>query len=118
MTTATMYAVCEDCKREMSPNTGCTMAYVSKSANGPLVKRVFYGEEEDDWGAGSGRFCHDCNVGPGQPHHAGCDVERCPECGHQMLMCLGSSEAEEEFREKLVELMGGEGCGWTHLARR
>ena len=100
------HATCEDCNRVMSPNVGCTATHVSKGPDAPLVQRIRCGEG-DDWG---GPICHDCNAGTGQIHHAGCDVERCPECGSQMLMCLGEPSAEE------IELFGSAGCGWTHLA--
>jgi hypothetical protein len=33
------------------------------------------------------RDCHDCKAKPGDPHKAGCDVERCPLCGGQLLTC-------------------------------
>src|ERR1043165_1342938 len=32
--------------------------------------------------------CPDCHAAPGEYHELGCEVERCPYCGHQLLMCL------------------------------
>src|SRR4051794_7171666 len=31
--------------------------------------------------------CHDCGVEPGGLHHLGCDVQRCPSCGDQLICC-------------------------------
>jgi len=36
--------------------------------------------------------CPDCNAKPGQFHHPGCDIEECPGCHHQLLMCGGDCE--------------------------
>lgn len=33
------------------------------------------------------RNCRDCGVAPGEIHVHGCDVERCPNCGHQLIGC-------------------------------
>lgn len=29
--------------------------------------------------------CHDCNARRGEYHHPGCDMERCPKCGLQLI---------------------------------
>ena len=35
----------------------------------------------------NGERCHDCNVADGGFHHPGCDMERCPRCGGQLISC-------------------------------
>jgi hypothetical protein len=58
--------------------------------------RIKYGEEPDDWGAD--RYpCGDCGVLKGQYHVPGCDVERCPSCGHQLISCDCELAESREF---------------------
>jgi hypothetical protein len=44
--------------------------------------------------------CHDCDVEEGQLHLPGCDMERCPFCGGQLISC-GCVRNEDEFETKL-----------------
>ena len=32
-------------------------------------------------------MCHDCGALEGALHERGCDMERCPFCGHQLITC-------------------------------
>ena len=70
----------------MAITTASCVGFTLLTVDGPL-ERVAYGSEEEDWGAASGRACHDCMVAPGGFHHVGCDVERCPRCGGQVIFC-------------------------------
>lgn len=55
--------------------------------DGTDYPRIPYGGERDvDWGADVGP-CHDCSAVKGELHAKGCDVERCPVCGGQVITC-------------------------------
>ncbi len=62
---------------------------------GNELARVRYGDEPEDWGANK-RPCHDCAVLKGQLHVLGCDVERCPLCGGQVITCDCPDEGDGE----------------------
>jgi hypothetical protein len=68
--------VCDNCEREMTTADGCIAVPVSVN-----------GEELDpvEWDGES--RCHDCGAMPGGYHHPGCDMERCPSCGGQLIGC-------------------------------
>ena len=87
-----MASICKDCGKEMTPGNGCTMERVSLT-NGEDIQRTRYGDEHrGPWEMPE--FCHDCNVAKGQTHHFGCDLERCPKCGGQLIGCACFEEKE------------------------
>jgi hypothetical protein len=60
------------------------------------------------------RDCPDCGTQPGELHVLGCDVERCPRCGRQLLSCgcLENCHDEDAILHRLP--WTGE---WPDLAR-
>ena len=72
------YAKCE-CGLEMTPGSECGLDMVI--AHGGWHRRC-----TEHW-CKPGESCHDCNAAHGKLHHVGCDNERCPVCGGQLLMC-------------------------------
>ena len=86
-------ATCSDCKQEMTTAVGCLPVgdTYSDFADGIARARIPY-----DTDGLHGRNCHDCRVQPGQLHHPGCDVERCPRCMGQAISCECTSTGERD----------------------
>lgn len=88
-------AICSACKHDMQVTDGCVevLIEIKRGRSTDYLKPIPYGQEQrygEDWQCRAhNQRCHDCNVKPGQFHHPGCDIEECPNCHHQMLMCGG-----------------------------
>lgn len=72
------------CGQDMLHPVGCGIKFVY--ANGKRYNRIPVGDARD-FGPGSKENCGDCNAPPGGVHHWGCDCERCPACGLQLISC-------------------------------
>lgn len=87
------FAKCDYCDSVMMYGVSChpTILY-----QGLIYKRIPYKNSYLTILAKKRRHtCHDCNVKLGQYHHLGCDMERCPICGSQLIGC-GCFDEEDE----------------------
>lgn len=73
-------AGCQDCGQEMRTAAGCTID--SLIIGDRRFARYRVGRLRDD-----GSPCGDCGARRPDYHHLGCDRERCPCCGWQLLSC-------------------------------
>lgn len=84
-------AICSWCNQEMSGKgvDSCIGNMHVEFPNGAKIQ-----SSTEHFGELSGR-CHDCNIKHGGFHHPGCDVERCPKCGGQLISCGCLDEDDE-----------------------
>lgn len=72
-------SICRDCNQEMMNSVGCTLKTVHMH-DGKTEDRIKYPSHMSN-------NCRDCNCPPDSYHHLGCDMERCPQCGGQIISC-------------------------------
>ena len=78
--------MCEYCKQDMRKAAGCIEIPVI--IDGVKYGQVKFGDEPDFIDlVGESSRCGDCNVRYGHYHRPGCDLERCPSCGLQLISC-------------------------------
>ena len=81
-----MGAICELCGRDMLESKGCAISKIHIA--GKVYKRIPVGDQGDFLeGSPADARCHDCGALMGHYHHWGCDCERCPVCGLQLIGC-------------------------------
>ena len=81
-----MGAKCELCGRDMHASNGCTVSTIRIA--GKVYKRIPVGGHGDFLeGEAAEVRCGDCGALMGRYHHWGCDCERCPACGLQLISC-------------------------------
>lgn len=101
-------AKCKQCNQEMLDSVGCLPKI---KIGGRIYERIKYGDPVHDKDIRTDIHCHDCEVSSGMYHHFGCDMERCPICGGQMLMHILTDYTCEESElviEALIDENGNE----------
>lgn len=81
--------ICDWCKNEMLDGVSCAGNTEVKYPDGTVLPSVAYAPGDPD------QRCHDCRAPAGGKHHPGCDMERCPRCGGQLISC-GCLDGQEE----------------------
>lgn len=73
--------------------------------NGKLYNPIKVGDSGDWYEGKENSVCGDCGVGYGVQHLPGCDIERCPICGRQLISCDCGEvyDVDENAREEDIE---------------
>jgi hypothetical protein len=101
-------AVCSWCDGEMTVAISCTVSAFHR--NGRRFHMVPFGDDPDR--RTSGDRCGDCGVTRGGWHHPGCDLQRCPACGGQLMSCgCLFDEDVPDASDLLAEPLGVDGNG-------
>lgn len=84
-------AVCDYCNQEMSTPGGI------KTCTGNETIEFPFGDSLPAIPWDGDNICYDCKIQPGGFHHPGCDNEKCPKCGGQLIGCgcLDEEDVEE-----------------------
>jgi hypothetical protein len=78
-------AMCNFCKRNMSETKGCD--HIPIIINGKEYEPIKVGAKGDFYENEKNANCTDCGSKYGNYHHPGCDYEKCPVCGLQLISC-------------------------------
>ena len=77
-------SMCKRCNKDMKEVKSCNnnnwvYLHGTRYPTIPYINPATFGAENPN--------CHDCGVQIGAKHHSGCDMERCPRCGGQLISC-------------------------------
>lgn len=86
-------AKCEYCGHDMLTAKGCVRVPVVH--NRKEYEPVKVGDPGDWYANDPDAVCGDCGAHYGHYHHPGCDIERCPVCGLQLISCGCGDDTEE-----------------------
>jgi len=78
-------------------NNGCKKEQYFK--NGQFYNPIKVGDHGDFCeGKDENIRCYDCHAPIGKPHHQGCEAEKCPICGGQLITC---GHFNDEYAERM-----------------